>query len=53
MNAALNLENSNSFFNGEAFEGMHNKSSKKSGLSRKEKRDAKQYRDARRNKRAF
>jgi len=41
------------FFNGESLKTMHNKSAKKSGLNRKEKQAAKEYRTARKNKRSF
>ena len=41
------------YFNGESLKSMHNKSSKKSGLDRKEKQAAQQYRKARKNKRTF
>lgn len=41
------------FFDGQAFESMHNKSAKKHGLDRNEKKAAKQYRNARKNKRGF
>lgn len=49
----VNDENEQGFFDGQAFETMHNKSAKKHGLDRNEKKAAKLYRDARKNKRAF
>lgn len=50
---ALMIEETENFFDGSAFSGMHNKSSKKQGLDKQEKKAAKQYRSARKNKRLF
>lgn len=46
-------DNETGFFNGGAFSQMHNKSSKKKGLDKNERKASKEYRNARKNKRDF
>lgn len=53
MQALTQLEEQEQFFDGNAFASMHNGSSKKHGLDKQEKKAAKQYRSARKNKRLF
>ena len=53
QNLQNQVQDEQSFFDGQAFESMHNKSAKKHGLDHNEKKAAKLYRNARKNKRGF
>lgn len=52
MQTMCQTDDYSGFFNGQAFENMHNKAKKK-GLDKKERKASKEYRQARKNKRAF
>ena len=53
QNLQNQVQDEQTFFDGQAFESLHNKSAKKHGLDYNEKKAAKQYRNARKNKRGF